>query len=222
MPTRLSLTCLALLAAAGCLGESRTVALEERTLDAEGITRVYVDVGAGDLDIVGDPTLGTLRLEVRLRTNRPLTRDDDDARERLGISTTTSEASAAISVDLGEVPVGYSADVTLALPENLELVVTDGSGDMRILSVSGAQVTDSSGDIDIEDVRGDVRIDDDSGEIVVRNVGGDVFISDGSGDIDLRDIRGTARIDDSSGDIDAESVGDLEILADSSGQVNRR
>lgn len=132
-----------------------------------------------------------------------------------------------------------SLDLTVSVPGDLPVEVTDSSGDVTLESVRVTKVLDSSGDIaahglkadvEIEDSSGDIRIEDTAGAVRVSDSSGDVVIRgasrvhipmDSSGDIVIDRISADVRIDrDSSGDIRiAEVGGNVEVLADGSGEV---
>jgi hypothetical protein len=132
-----------------------------------------------------------------------------------------------------------SLDLTVSVPDELPVEVTDSSGDMTLESIRVTKVLDSSGDITaralkgdvviedssgdirIEDANGVVRVTDSSGDVVIRGAGGVHVPLDSSGDIDVERVPGDVRIDrDSSGDIRISGVGgNVEVLADGSGEV---
>jgi DUF4097 and DUF4098 domain-containing protein YvlB len=114
-----------------------------------------------------------------------------------------------------------SLDLTVRLPDNVPIVVTDSSGDAEISQVASAEVTDSSGDLRIRDVPGNLRVRDSSGEINLRNIGGNLELQDSSGDVRVSDVSGSVEVAvDSSGDLDIERVKrDVVIQQDSSGTI---
>ena len=91
----------------------------------------------------------------------------------------------------------------------------DSSGDLEIDNAGSVRVRDSSGDVGIGHVKGDVEVmADSSGDIEVRQVDGSVKIEqDSSGGIRVEDVRGNVTVDsDSSGDIYAGRVrGDFTV-----------
>lgn len=113
-----------------------------------------------------------------------------------------------------------SLDLTVSVPGDLPVEITDSSGDMTLESVRVTKILDSSGDISARRLKGDVEIDDSSGDLRVEDTTGAVSVRDSSGDIV---IRGASRVHiplDSSGEIDVERVtGDVRIDRDSSGDI---
>jgi hypothetical protein len=114
-----------------------------------------------------------------------------------------------------------SLDLTIRVPDNVPLVVTDSSGDTEITRVASLAITDSSGDLRIREVPGNVKVRDSSGEISLRNIGGDLELQDSSGDVRVSDVSGQVEVAvDSSGDLDIERVKrDVVVVQDSSGSI---
>jgi hypothetical protein len=131
-------------------------------------------------------------------------------------------------------------NLVIEVPEGTPLDVTDSSGDATIDTVGALRIEDSSGELVIHHVRGDLSVDDSSGEIEIADVGGTVRVkdssgeikirdvgavvieSDGSGGIDIANVRGSVLVkDDGSGGIDVQDVGgDLTVEEDGSGGVH--
>jgi hypothetical protein len=126
-----------------------------------------------------------------------------------------------------EVPEGLAVDVRdtsgdATLSGLASLRVEDSSGDLEVRQVKGdVTVADSSGGLVVEEVGGAVRLRDSSGEIRIRNVGSLVIDSDGSGGIDVRGVKGNVLVrDDGSGGIDVDDVGgDFTVDDDGSGGI---
>ena len=120
---------------------------------------------------------------------------------------------------------GYARlDLVLTVPDDLALVVEDSSGGIDIRDVASLDLSDSSGEIEIDNVGGNLRIDDSSGEIDVREVEGDVRVRDSSGGMTIEGVGGGVIVDeDGSGEITISAVeGDVEIEEDGSGGITVR
>ncbi len=226
---------------AGCSPDSRIVHREQLELGVLDATALELVVGAGSLDVIGEPARDRVLLDVTLRTNRAVITDDDRARESLDIQLQQTEAGERIlsHVLLDDGPGGYYADVVLRVPSALGIDAEDSSGDIIIEDVAWLALTDDSGDIEVRRIAGGAQITDDSGQIVIDTVGsasivdgsGDVECYDVEGDVDVVDdsgglrferVGGTVRVRDGSGDVVAIDVGDLEMISDGSGNVERR
>jgi len=211
------------LALFGCIATgARTVDVETRSLGVLELDALEVDVGEGDLELVGDPSLEMVEATVTLRTSlNEIVASDDDAARALEVTLEERGGQAFLSVHLVDAPVGYYADVRVRLPSRLAVDCRDGSGDIVIASVASLRLADESGDIDVDGVEGDVDIDDDSGEIDVRSTAS-LSIADTSGDIRVDGVDGPLVVVDESGEIDVTRVSaDVDITDDSGGIVVR-
>lgn len=116
-------------------------------------------------------------------------------------------------------------DLRIEVPDDLALEVRDSSGGMTLDNIGPLHVEDSSGDIEINNVTGDISIRDSSGDIEVEQVEGNVTVdADSSGEIDIRDVNGNVLVkQDSSGDIYVTGVSnDVVVERDSSGSISVR
>ncbi|MCB9592320.1 MAG: DUF4097 family beta strand repeat protein [Sandaracinaceae bacterium] len=217
-PTR-TLVPLVVLLASGCwLPEPRTVATQEETLAVDGLDTLRFDVGAGDLDVVGDPALDHVEVTVVLRTNRAMDDHDADALRALDFRLEAIDGEASLVVRLDDSSVSdFYADVTVALPSSMHLAGQDGSGDIHVRDVASLDLVDDSGDIWVSTVPGAVLIDDASGDLQLRSTG-EVAIHDTSGEIDVAQVDGGVVIEDDSGEITVEDVSlDVDIVDESGG-----
>ena len=222
----------------GCFGPERAVHERDAVLeDASSVRRLEIDVGAGDLHVIGDPDTDSVRMAFTLVSNRLDEDDDEDAIEALRVDFDRDDDVLFAAVQLRDAPVGYWVDVCITVPERLEVGVVDGSGDAHVAGVASLDITDDSGDLEVLSVPGPVtiddgsgellvegvgplRIDDDSGEIEIRGVTGDAVIVDGSGEIDIADVDGDVTISDESGSIDVERVTGTVTIDDGSGDID--
>lgn len=199
----------------------------ERSLDidANGLEALRLDTGAGDLDIQG--VEGLARIEVRGRACT-----SEQARlDGIRLVQSRDGAIARVATEIPDQGHDWSLfgsdyaymDVRVRMPAGLKLELRDSSGDIDLSGLAGdVDVTDSSGDMELRDLGGNVAISDSSGDIDVRGVKGGVTVrSDSSGDIDLVDITGDATIEeDSSGDISLRRItGHAQVDRDSSGDI---
>ena len=178
--------------ASGCKFER----LLDQTLDVSGSQLLAIAAGAGELEIVGISGLYEVKISGKVCVSEK--RWQDQARLE-----THSGERAEINVVLPEVDSGWSywgskyayMDLVLEVPEGLALQLSDSSGDIKIENISGLSLKDSSGDIEIRNAAGLVEIEDSSGDIDVRGLQGDfTIIHDSSGNIRGSDIDGNVLV----------------------------
>lgn len=222
----------------GCIGgERRLVDRTQHTLGAEGLDALVFDVGAGRLDVVGDPELESVEVTVELATNLRVFGDDDAAVDALEVTLEEGDGAAQLVVRLEDPPAGYYADVVVGVPARMfvqgedgsghacisdvaGVTFDDGSGDISLERISGAvELRDGSGDIDVFGVNGGVDIEDDSGDLRLESVNGNVRVRDGSGDIHVTGVEGGVDVEDGSGDIDLQAIGGDVRIEDGSGDI---
>jgi len=211
------------LSVAPARGEScRYEESREGTVDASGLERVVVEARAGSLVIRGRAGLEEVRAEGVACAGK------SDHLESIRLITERSGTTARVEVEIPDVDWSFFSgssprlDLEVDVPAGVALEVRDSSGAMEIRGVGSADVKDSSGEIVIEDVSGDLRIDDSSGSIEVSDVAGDVRLEDSSGGIEVRRVMGSVVVDrDSSGSIEIERVEhNVLVRRDSSGSIS--
>jgi hypothetical protein len=211
-------------------------------IDAAGVEKVIMRIGAGDLKVIGKSN--AVRIEARGVACSPKQELLDAAqisvrREGNVVIVETALPQYDKSRDSWGDNEYATIDIGIALPDNipveaidssgdaefqdlLALDLRDSSGDLRVSRITGlARVHDSSGDIEIADV-GSAQVEDSSGDIDIRNSKGTVDLpNDSSGDIEIRGVRGNVIVrNDSSGGIRIEDVdGSVEVKSDSSGDI---
>ncbi len=112
-------------------------------------------------------------------------------------------------------------DFEVAVPANVPISVRDGSGPATISGVADVDVKDGSGELEIRNVRGNVKVHDGSGEMEIFDVGGEVEITDGSGEIRVERAGSVHVSEDGSGSIDIRNVQrDVRIDEDGSGSID--
>ncbi|MBN2364834.1 MAG: hypothetical protein EH225_01620 [Calditrichaeota bacterium] len=208
---------------------------EQLNLEAEGIKTLKVDCAAGFLKISGIKESNVIAVQADIILNNI---ESDRAEEflekylRLELIRDGNTARLVSQFDFkksffgslfGENPGGV-VDLTVQVPEGMDVEVDDGSGFIVIKDLtSDVEIDDGSGEITLKNISGNIRIDDGSGEISIENISGDVSIDDGSGEISIRNITGNVRIDDGSGSINIDGVEkDVRIIDSGSGGENIR
>lgn len=188
-----------------------------------GVHTVVITSGAGWLRIQGHP--GFPRLQARGIAHA--SSDTLLAAIRLTVerSADTVFVAATAPVDSGSVAGPAVLDLTLDLPSDVALDITDASGETIIHDVGPVLLaTSGTGGVEIDGVSGALGIVDGPGDLQASNVHGDVYIRDGSGSIYLSSITGSVDIPvDGSGEIQlADITGSVHVGAKGSGEVAAR
>jgi DUF4097 and DUF4098 domain-containing protein YvlB len=219
-----SVTCLSLLTGSLNAADCKVAADLTASSPLAGIERIEIDAQAGDLQVNGAPAANMAQAGGKAcASSKDMLTDIKLQMERsdkvLHITATTP--GTGMFRVFGRASYA-TLDVSVTIPANLPVKVTDTSGDLEVAGVLALDLKDESGDILVHDIAQDVAIDDDSGDLSVTNVKGNVTLRDSSGDIKVTKIDGTVDVvSDGSGDIDAAEVGNgLIVRSDSSGEVN--
>lgn len=197
--------------------ECDQTAPRQAELPAGGVSVVSVKAAGGWLKIVGVPGLTAVRARgTACASTRELL-------EEIRLTADRQGSTARIEVDIPEWKGRHGTarlDLAIEVPLRMNLDVTDGSGDIDIEGVGSLTVDDGSGSMRIRNTSGPVNIEDGSGDLVLENIGGAVEIDDGSGSIEVREVAGSVRIDDSSGGIMVREVRNSVVIDDSSGGID--
>lgn len=209
------------------------------TLDAQSLTELEVEAGAGSLSIKGQAGLTEIQVKAEIYTssedhdNYELTLSDSGSTAYLiaqgkGHSGFWTGSSHSAHIDLEVlVPQHLMLDVqdgsgdTLIKDINAEVTIKDGSGEIIVHNVKGnLTIDDGSGRIQVSKVIGNVEIDDGSGEMKLSNIQGHVDIEDGSGSIEVINVEGNANLEDGSGDLTVSQVSGMVTVDDGSGDID--
>lgn len=206
---------------AAAVGYCAHRAERQATLDAAGATRVEVVARAGSLRITGRPGVKALSA-----TGTACASDAGQLAE-VRISATRQGATLRIEALVPEARgagASNTLDLAIDVPDSLPLQVDDTSGSLEVRGVAALELSDSSGEILVENVAGAVSVRDSSGEMHLDRVGGDVRVSESSGEIEVTRVGGSVEVEeDSSGDIRVADVkGSVLVRRDSSGGIDVR
>lgn len=197
-------------------------------MSAAGIQLFEIDCGSGFLKVQGDDSRQDIAVEAEIILKGKSEKKAREYMEKylyLELEKKGDRAVLRSGFDTRFGPSSWQSRVinlTVLIPARLSLVIEDSSGEMQIRDVQGdLEIDDGSGNIKVDNQGGDVRIDDGSGGIEVNSVRGSVFIKDGSGPIRVGEINGNVKIDDGSGSITVRDVGgDFILLDDGSGGLS--
>jgi hypothetical protein len=195
----------------------------ETTLDIGSATQLEINAAAGDLKVSAGNTESAVRIEAVVCASREEWASDS----RLALNSGETAEISVLPPDSAE-RTGwgnddqFSVDLDIRVPAGLAVNISDSSGGMTVEDTGDLSIRDSSGDIDVRNIRGMVRLEDSSGDIDLQNIEGDVVVeSDSSGNMFGKDIQGSVLVmKDSSGNIWFEQVrDDFVVERDSSGNI---
>jgi hypothetical protein len=186
-----------------------------------GAKRVEIRAGAGDLKVTGKRGAAGISAVGRACASAQALLDQ--------IQIKVTRAGDVIRVDVqmpdAEAMAGHSyamLDLNVDLPDDLPLVAFDSSGDARFLNLASSDISDSSGELTIENIAGDLKVRDSSGDIDIDHVSGNVQLEDSSGDIKVYEVQGDVLVSsDSSGSMTIRHIGKgVRVAQDSSGDID--
>lgn len=180
-----------------------------------------VVAGAGTLKIVGGKR-DSISIDARLCS------DSKEQLEQMSVSDEMSGDTLEIETRFSQG--GFrkkswqsaSINLTLTVPDSVAMDVSDSSGAAQLEGLLSLVMFDSSGELTIKDIAGDVDVTDSSGALTIKDVRGGVAVTDSSGAIDVKNVLNdlVVRVD-SSGGIDAKNIGgDVLVKRDSSGAID--
>lgn len=209
-----------LIAASAARADCDHTAPRRLTANAAGATRVVVTGKAGSLRVAGHRAADVTASGTACTSDR-------DFLDRINLVARRDGSDLVVEAVIPERVMVFGwmearLDFEVGVPENLPVVVRDGSGEARIENVASAEIVDGSGELEIRGIRGNLEVTDGSGQIDIRDVGGNVTIDDGSGSIEVSHVGGSVIVRvDGSGGIDVDDVkGDFIVERDGSGGVD--
>src|SRR5262245_21583090 len=125
-------------------------------IDVIGVERIEVIAAAGDLEVYGGSDARTVRA-----SGRACASDEEDL-ARVNLRTErdgpTIRVIAEIPPDIDNAWLDFRVD----LPAGVPVSIADSSGDIIAKDIASLDLRDSSGDVQIDDVPGEISLDDSS------------------------------------------------------------
>jgi DUF4097 and DUF4098 domain-containing protein YvlB len=191
-------------------------------VDARGATRIVIYAKAGWLRVNGQPNATEVVAEgTAVAPRESMLRD-------ITLTGTREGDVVRIVVDIPDLSNrwnddwdrGPALDLSVTVPSHIPIEIDDTSGDLRVVGTGALDLNDNSGDVELRDIGGELRVEDGSGELQIESVRGAVTIDDGSGEIDISDVTGSVTIDDGSGSISVRRIsGTMLVRRDGSGGI---
>lgn len=183
--------------------------------EAVGAAQVLsLEVAAGSLKVTGDSGLSHVIVEAEACAS------SQEMLEQIRIVTNVQGDRISVVAEMPEYGNSWRnktayLNMVVRLPQELGVVIADGSGSIDLSNVASAEIDDNSGSVDVRRISGPVSIEDGSGSITVREISGDVVIDDGSGSINVRHVQGSVLIEeDGSGSIEIRDVQNSVVIED--------
>ena len=210
-------------ATAGLWGEScEYEAGREIAADLDGVSTIEVFALAGELEIRGEAGLSEIRVAGQACSDREEVLDHIQLTgrrqgDRYLVAAEMPDWEAHQEWEDAQVRL----DLEVRMPAGLALIVSDSSGDIVISDVASLQLSDSSGDVEVETVPGILLVvRDSSGDLRLSRVGEVTIELDSSGEIEISSADSVTIGVDSSGDIRVSDVaGDVTVGVDTSGGI---
>jgi DUF4097 and DUF4098 domain-containing protein YvlB len=226
MSKALQLLFVAVLWLAGCYAtfadECEFTAERSATLTVAGAKRIEITARAGDLTITGQAGAKDVSARGKACASHQNLLDLIQIQVRL-VDDVLHVDTLMPDINADDAPKHANAtlDLILNLPDNLPVTLLDSSGDTEIRAIAALNATDSSGDLRISQVAGDLEVRDSSGDLRIEKTGGNVKLRDSSGDVWVKDVRGDVLVEaDGSGELSLERVGrNVTVDSDGSGDI---
>lgn len=190
----------------------------EGAADAAGARSVRVIAKAGELKIRGVAGASTVAVKGTACASRASGLDE--------VKLVTERRGDVVYVEAVTPEWSWGSaglDLQIDVPNSIPLDVDGGSGSAEVRDVAALRITDGSGELTIDGVRGALTVDDGSGSLEIANVGGEVKITDGSGEIVVRQAGSVLITEDGSGGIQVSDVrGNVVVRNDGSGSIDVR
>ena len=170
----------------------------------EPVDFLMINSESGNIDVTSGPS-ETINVDAVIRGDETVI--DHEVRDGvLHIRTNCDDAGLICSVDY-----------TVTVPEQLEVVLDSGSGNVSLEGTIGnAQLESGSGNVSVEDVSGSATLSSGSGNVEARGVFGDeVSLTTGSGNTIAHDIAAyEVSLTTDSGNVEGGSLAIKELYSE--------
>lgn len=204
--------------------------IKELSLSSEGISEMKIECGAGFLKIKGVDGLKEIKVQADIIAGNKKgekLKEFMDENVELELKRHSDKAVLISRMEPSRFSFFFMKnkdnriDLTVEVPKEINIEIKDGSGEIELENIKGeVDIDDGSGSMYVSDVNGELQIHDGSGSIGINNVDGKIEIHDGSGELDIKNIKGKTDIIDGSGSIDIKDVVGNITISDGSGDIN--
>ncbi len=192
-----------------------TMAASKRTypmdVPAAGARTIVFDVQEGDFVLRGDPQATSIRMQLSIDRYWLFKFGEEGILKKLIKVSGEGTPELTIRTDIPRAisnwgRAEYPVDFEVVVPAGAVLTVRDTSGKIEISEMKNAvEVSDGSGTLALRGVTGPLRITKDSGDIRVENVAGATTIKSHSGQMRLQRL-GELEVTDSDGNLEVADI----------------
>jgi hypothetical protein len=200
---------------------------QTRTLElpAAGVKELSVQCGAGGLTVRGIVGIDIIKVMAEIESEGGDKGEFQLLTDKLvQLDLKREYDKALLRSDILELPfenVEARINLQIVVPGKMNIQIVDGSGEIGVNNILGdLKIDDDSGAIHIENIAGRILIKDGSGDIEIEEVTGSIEISDGSGEIAIQHATGDVLIRDTSGGIEINDIGGNVTVSDGSGSID--
>ncbi|HLI17728.1 MAG TPA: DUF4097 family beta strand repeat-containing protein [Rhodanobacteraceae bacterium] len=214
---------LAMSLCAGAAEQCRYSAPRNAEIDAAGLKLLSAEIGPDDLNIQGEP--GLAKIEV----HGTACASDEKWLQDVQVETARHGDTASVIAQDGHHENIFSLfgnsyaylKLDLRVPQSLAIKLKQGSGDTHASNIAALDASLGSGDLDLDGVAGEFRLDMGSGDVKARKVGSFNLTDLGSGDVGVDGVQGDAQVGSiGSGDLTLANIKrDMSIDTIGSGDV---
>lgn len=180
-----------------------SVAASKRTypmeVPAAGVRTITFDVQEGDFVLRGDPAATSVRMQLSIDRYWLFKLGEEGILKKL--IKVSGEGTPELTIKT-DIPRAISNWGRAEYPVDFEIIVPAGA----LL-----KVRDTSGKIEISEMKNAVEVSDSSGTLAVRGITGPLRIEKDSGDIRVEDVSGATTIKSHSGQMRLQRLGELEV-----------
>ncbi|MBN2380465.1 DUF4097 family beta strand repeat protein [candidate division WOR-3 bacterium] len=165
---------------------------ETRDYNAADYHKVTISTENGDV---------TADVEAGQDITVTFTKTGEDLRE-IDITEDVDGVNLTITVEMPETTIGYSCDVDITLPEDIEIDLKTFNGGVTVVGhQEGIRLFSSNGNINATNTGGDANLYTLNGDINIEDHVGDIDATTNNGTIDMKNTQGSAEIETTSGDL---------------------
>jgi hypothetical protein len=168
-------------------------------VSAAGVQKIIFDVQEGNFILRGAPDAKDIHMMVSIDRMWIFKLGEQDLLKRL--IEISGEGTPEVTVKTN-LPRGITSFGRAAYPIDFEVVAPEKAN---------LEIWDTSGKIEITEMKGAVAIEDGSGTVALHDLGGALILRKKSGDVKISDIRGATTIESDTGQMDIRRTGKLDI-----------